>query len=146
MLITRYVDRCGEAAVGVEHDGVLTPLPGIDTIGALLRLPLSEVRARVEAAAAQPGEPADGVRRLPPVDARMEVWAAGVTYERSRAARMLESDRAPDVYDLVYEATRPELFFKSVAWRVTGDGEAVSVRCDSEIDVPARPGPVPAAV
>ncbi|WP_343995123.1 fumarylacetoacetate hydrolase family protein, partial [Terrabacter terrae] len=66
----------------------------------------------------------------------MEVWAAGVTYQRSREARVLESDHAADVYELVYDADRPELFFKSSAWRVTGHGETISVRQDSAINVP----------
>jgi 2-dehydro-3-deoxy-D-arabinonate dehydratase len=66
----------------------------------------------------------------------MEVWAAGVTYRRSREARVTESERAADVYELVYDAERPELFFKSVAWKVTGDGGRIAVRADSEIDVP----------
>ena len=66
----------------------------------------------------------------------MEVWAAGVTYERSRTARMAESEQSADVYDRVYAAERPELFFKSAAWRVSGPGEPVSVRSDSVIDVP----------
>ena len=66
----------------------------------------------------------------------MEVWAAGVTYERSREARVEESERAADVYELVYDAERPELFFKSAAWRVTGDGESVAIRADSAVDVP----------
>jgi len=58
----------------------------------------------------------------------MEVWAAGVTYQRSREARITESERSADIYDLVYDADRPELFFKSAAWRVTGDHEAVAIR------------------
>ena len=66
----------------------------------------------------------------------MEVWAAGVTYERSRTARMAESEQSADVYDRVYAAERPELFFKSAAWRVSGPGQPVSVRADSTIDVP----------
>ena len=80
--------------------------------------------------------PAAEVRLLAPADGRMEVWAAGVTYERSRAARMAESEQSADVYDRVYAAERPELFFKSAAWRVSGPGEPVSVRADSSIDVP----------
>jgi 2-dehydro-3-deoxy-D-arabinonate dehydratase len=63
------------------------------------------------------------------------VWAAGVTYERSSEARQEESVVA-DVYSRVYDAARPELFFKSVAWRVAGPGEPVGIRDDSEIDVP----------
>jgi hypothetical protein len=60
----------------------------------------------------------------------------GVTYERSRTARMAESKQSADVYDLVYAAERPELFSKSAAWRVAGPGAPVSVRADSTIDVP----------
>jgi len=70
------------------------------------------------------------------VDGRTEVWAAGVTYERSRTARMAESENSADIYDRVYAADRPELFFKSAAWRVSGPGAPVSVRADSTIDVP----------
>src|SRR5688500_9566726 len=54
---------------------------------------------------------------LPPLEAQ-EVWAAGVTYRRSREARMEESEQAADVYDRVYQAERPELFFKATAHRV----------------------------
>ena len=66
----------------------------------------------------------------------MEVWAAGVTYERSKTERMTESEHSADVYDRVYSAERPEIFFKSAAWRVSGPGAPVSVRADSVIDVP----------
>ncbi len=88
-----------------------------------------------EAIAATYGEavPA-GARVLAPIDAQ-EVWAAGVTYLRSRDARMEESD-TPDFYSLVYAADRPELFFKSTAERVRGPGEAIGVRADSSWDVP----------
>ena len=74
-------------------------------------------------------------RLLPPVDGRTEVWAAGVTYKRSSDARQEESVVA-DVYSRVYEAVRPELFFKAAAWRVVGATEPVGVRPDSEINVP----------
>jgi 2-dehydro-3-deoxy-D-arabinonate dehydratase len=63
------------------------------------------------------------------------VWASGVTYERSREGRVEESVQA-SVYELVYDAPRPELFLKAVAWRVVTDGEPVGVRADSEVDVP----------
>jgi 2-dehydro-3-deoxy-D-arabinonate dehydratase len=76
------------------------------------------------------------VELLAPVDGRTEVWAAGVTYERSRDARIDESEDSADVYDRVYTAERPEIFFKSVSWRVRGPGRAVSVRADSQVDVP----------
>ena len=78
--------------------------------------------------------PESDVRILPPIDTQ-EVWACGVTYQRSRDARMAESD-SPDHYDRVYEAERPELFFKSVGWRVRGPGEPVTIRPESSWDVP----------
>jgi 2-dehydro-3-deoxy-D-arabinonate dehydratase len=67
-----------------------------------------------------------------------EVWAAGVTYYRSRTARMEESQSAGggDFYDRVYAAERPELFFKSTAHRVAGPGQLVRIRRDSNWNVP----------
>ena len=70
-----------------------------------------------------------------PVDAMTEVWAAGVTYQQSREARVSESVE-PDIYLRVYDAVRPELFFKSIGWRVRGPGETISARADSEWNVP----------
>lgn len=75
-----------------------------------------------------------GARVLAPIDVQ-EVWAAGVTYERSRSARMEESAQA-SVYDAVYVADRPELFFKAPGWRVRGPAESVGVRADSAWNVP----------
>lgn len=67
-----------------------------------------------------------------------EVWAAGVTYYRSRTARMEESESAGGdrFYDLVYDAERPELFFKSTPRRVRAPGQTVGIRADSTWDVP----------
>ena len=81
-------------------------------------------------------ESADG-RLLPPVGGQ-EVWAAGVTYLRSRTARMEESKTAGggSFYDKVYDAVRPELFFKASPWRVRGDGDAVRIRADAAWSVP----------
>ena len=70
-----------------------------------------------------------------PVDPQQEVWAAGVTYLRSRDARRVESTMA-DMYDKVYEAERPELFFKSLGWRVAGNGMPIHIRHDSHWNVP----------
>jgi 2-dehydro-3-deoxy-D-arabinonate dehydratase len=136
MLITRYCQAPGGAAVGLETDDHIVPLEGIRSLGELLRLPLDAIRERCEDATAEQSIDKAAVRALPPVDSLMEVWAAGVTYHRSREARVEESDQAADVYELVYDADRPELFFKSVAWRVTGHGEHISIRRDSEINVP----------
>src|ERR1700733_9208135 len=74
---------------------------------------------------------------LPPIGSQ-EVWAAGVTYLRSREARMEESadSGAADLYDKVYAAERPELFFKSMAHRVAGHNQEVYIRRDSSWNVP----------
>jgi 2-dehydro-3-deoxy-D-arabinonate dehydratase len=73
---------------------------------------------------------------LPAPLGRQEVWAAGVTFERSREARMEESGREADVYDRVYAAERPELFFKATPHRVVGTGGDVRIRGDSAWNVP----------
>jgi len=67
-----------------------------------------------------------------------EIWASGVTYLRSREARMEESKDAGggDFYARVYEAERPELFFKAPAYRTVGSGEPVRIRKDSKWNVP----------
>ncbi|RVX38479.1 2-dehydro-3-deoxy-D-arabinonate dehydratase [Nonomuraea polychroma] len=136
MHIVRFVSPLtGAAAVGVDDGEQVVELPGVTTVGELLRLGSGELRERC-AGADGTRHPSGSVRRLAPVDGQMEVWAAGVTYRRSREARVLESERAADVYELVYDAERPELFFKSVAWKVSGDGGRIAVRADSEIDVP----------
>jgi 2-dehydro-3-deoxy-D-arabinonate dehydratase len=76
--------------------------------------------------------------RLKPPIGSQEVWAAGVTYFRSRDARMEESKSAGggDFYDRVYNAERPELFFKSAPHRVVGDGAKVAIRSDAKWSVP----------
>lgn len=79
-------------------------------------------------------EPARGPL-LPPVEATQEVWASGVTYWRSRQARTSEST-TKDVYERVYEAERPELFFKALGRRARGHGESIRIRADSDWHVP----------
>ena len=75
------------------------------------------------------------VKLLAPVE-RQEVWAAGVTYLRSKTARMEESDFSATAYDRVYAAERPEIFFKSLAEKVVATGEAVGIRRDAKWNVP----------
>jgi 2-dehydro-3-deoxy-D-arabinonate dehydratase len=77
----------------------------------------------------------DEVRLLTPVESQ-EVWAAGVTYLRSKQARMEESDFSARAYDHVYEAARPEIFFKSLPHKVVASGEAVGIRQDARWSVP----------
>jgi 2-dehydro-3-deoxy-D-arabinonate dehydratase len=72
---------------------------------------------------------------LAPLDADHEVWASGVTYLRSREAREAESS-VKDVYARVYDARRPELFFKAIGWRVVGHLTPIRVRDDSKWNVP----------
>jgi 2-dehydro-3-deoxy-D-arabinonate dehydratase len=80
-------------------------------------------------------EPSSGVAHLATPVVPAEVWAAGVTYSRSREARMLESSEK-DLYDRVYEAARPELFFKATGARVVGPGAPIGLRSDSKWQVP----------
>lgn len=133
MLIVRYV-HVDQVLVGIASDSEVRPLPA-GTLAELLRLPLARLREICEHAAAAPAVPLESVRLLPPVDGLTEVWAAGVTYQRSSEARQEESG-VPDVYSRVYDAPRPELFFKSIAWRAVGTDEPVGVREDSPVNVP----------
>ena len=74
---------------------------------------------------------------MPPIG-HQEIWAAGVTYFRSRDARMEESESSGGdrFYDMVYDADRPELFFKATAERTRGHEDKVCIRSDSSWDVP----------
>ncbi|MGH9066697.1 MAG: fumarylacetoacetate hydrolase family protein [Acidimicrobiales bacterium] len=103
--------------------------PGIDGLIALGAPALAE-------ALASPGRGPlpDGAAILPPIGSQ-EIWAAGVTFLRSREARMEESG-TPDHYDLVYEAERPELFLKATPGKARGPGQAIGIRADSTWDVP----------
>ena len=82
-----------------------------------------------------PHVPFSDVRLLAPVE-RQEIWAAGVTYLRSKAARMEESDFSASAYDRVYAAERPEIFFKSLPEKVVATGEPVGIRSDATWNVP----------
>ena len=94
----------------------------------------SDARARAEAAET-PTLAAGDVTLLTPVE-RQEVWAAGVTYLRSKKARMEESDFSANAYDQVYDAPRPEIFFKSLPDKVVHPGDAVGIRADATWNVP----------
>ena len=101
------------------------------------RLPAAIREARaVSRTGADPSLLAE-VNLLPPIS-HEEVWAAGVTYLRSKVARMEESKDAGggNFYDKVYEAPRPELFFKATPHRVAGPGQKVRIRNDSNWNVP----------
>src|SRR5216683_7121596 len=99
------------------------------------RSPEPAALARRELAHATAGVVLDDHDVLAPI-ASQEVWAAGVTYFRSRDARMEESrDGGADFYARVYEAERPELFFKSTPHRVVASGGRVRLRGDSHWNV-----------
>ena len=132
--VVRY-ETSGAVRVGVLDAGAVRPVPGVESMGDLLARGLGDARAAVESAADQRAVPVGEVRLLAPVDGLTEVWASGVTYERSMDARIEES-QTQDVYTRVYVAERPELFFKSAAWRVVTDGEPIGMRPDSALTVP----------
>jgi len=123
-----YVE--GENVIDVGAAG------GPGSLAEALQMSLAELRDRIEAVrrSGATGVPLSSVTLAAPID-QQEIWAAGVTYLRSRDARMEES-REKTVYDRVYEADRPELFLKATPNRVSGPGEPVAVRGDSTWDVP----------
>jgi 2-dehydro-3-deoxy-D-arabinonate dehydratase len=124
------VEQGGRRATALWSGGRLRSLRlGMDD---LMRLPLSEMRAELEHSTAELDP--NRCELLAPAESQ-EVWAAGVTYQRSRSARMEESSEA-DIYARVYAADRPEIFFKSAGWRVVGHGGVAGVRPDSVWNVP----------
>ncbi len=135
MRLLRARDGGGRIRVGVVRDGDLGVLATDDVVAVLEAGELPAILDRVGIVDQQSCELEAPWTLLCPVIAP-EVWAAGVTYERSRAARMHESDQA-DVYDRVYEAERPELFIKDSAGRRTvGPGEEIAARADATWTVP----------
>jgi 2-dehydro-3-deoxy-D-arabinonate dehydratase len=110
-------------------------LPAPHTLAALLHSP--NTTALIPKLTTRETLPADQVKLLAPVDDQ-EVWAAGVTYKRSKVAREEESASTGGsrFYDLVYTADRPELFFKAPAKRVVHPGEPVRIRKDAQWSVP----------
>jgi 2-dehydro-3-deoxy-D-arabinonate dehydratase len=127
-----HLVRCSRSSRwAVRAAGGDRALPAGFSLGDALSADLDHFRTLLEAAA----EPLDEVTPGAPVDPDTEVWAAGVTYRQSREARVEESTE-PDIYQRVYDAERPELFFKSIGRRVRGHDETIGVRPDSTWDVP----------
>ena len=122
--------------VGVVAGDEVGVLESGDMLATLEADELPRPKERVPLRDPQACIPADPWRLLVPL-AAPETWAAGVTYERSRQARMQESDASADVYDRVYDAERPELFLKDAAGRRTvGPGEPIATRTDAVWTVP----------
>ena len=114
-----------------EISGKYFEIDGIKTLSDALKLHLAEFRKIYDSS---------GIKEIKgklvaPVSEDSEVWGAGVTYQRSRDARKEESG-IPDVYQLVYEADRPELFFKATARRTVGHEAEVGIREDATASVP----------
>ncbi len=128
------VDGVARLARGPAVEGPSELLPPELTLDGILGAEDAAAQLAEALAARVAGSVPVGTPVLAPLD-RQEVWAAGVTYPRSRDARMHES-QAPDAYDRVYEAARPELFFKAAPGRAVGPGARVGVRADSGWDVP----------
>src|SRR5690242_1531815 len=138
MKLCRFADGQGQPRIGCLTDDSsihdLTPA-GIDRMEVLLEAEDCLTRISQISHATLPQIPVQEVKLLAPVE-RQEVWAAGVTYLRSKKARMEESEFSATAYDRVYEAERPELFFKSLPEKVVATGEAVGIRSDSRWSVP----------
>ena len=112
-------------------DGKYFAIKELPTLTAALKIPLAQLREILD----RPNGPEVHGRELPPLAPESEVWGAGVTYLRSRDARKEESG-TPDVYQKVYEADRPELFFKANFRRTVGNGDVVGKRADCTSTVP----------
>jgi 2-dehydro-3-deoxy-D-arabinonate dehydratase len=127
--------RIGLPAEEAVHLLPLTQMAGAQTLSDLLHAADLQKRLQKLLTSTLQEVPLSELTVLAPID-RQEVWAAGVTYTRSREARERESVGAAHFYDLVYTAERPELFFKATPNRVAGPGAAVRVRRDSRWSVP----------
>ena len=114
----------------VTVDGKHSGVEKIPTLTEAMHLTLAELKSAVsKTSGAVTG------KLVAPISPEIELWGAGVTYLRSRDARKEESG-VPDVYQRVYEADRPELFFKSNAVRARGTNSPVGIRYDSAASVP----------
>ncbi len=135
MNVTKFIDPSDSVRVGRVAGEHIFPLI-LDTysdFAAILATdrPIETVKSLDEEASLALTE----VTLLPPID-HQEVWAAGVTYKRSQTARMEESEASASCYDLVYQADRPELFFKATSYRVCGHGQPLRIRADAAWNVP----------
>ena len=127
MLLTKHLTKDG--ARWALDGSFLPPGLSLSTLLELSRETMLQLLSNLSKGKAVVGE------EEAPIDPYQEVWAAGVTYLRSRDARKEESTVA-DMYQKVYEAERPELFFKSMGWRVSGSKKSIRIRSDSHWNVP----------
>lgn len=138
MRVCRFKTGSEIVRIGLANDDStlsdLTPA-GITQLETLLEGKEPDAVLEQLARASLPRFPLAQVRLCAPVE-RQEVWAAGVTYLRSKTARMEESGFSANAYDRVYAAERPELFFKSLPEKVVPPGEPVGIRRDAKWNVP----------
>ena len=139
MKLCRFkVSPAPDIHIGVITDGGTVrdlTVAGVERLTPLLeRVDLQDELARLSDGGL-PEHPLERLQLITPVESQ-EVWAAGVTYLRSKQARMEESEFSATAYDRVYEAERPELFFKSLAHKVVSPGDAVGIRRDARWSVP----------
>ena len=138
MKLCRYLDANGQRRVGLLDAGdIIRDLTsaGIDGITPLLESDTGLAELTRLAQQNLPSLPMSVENLLAPVE-EQEVWAAGVTYLRSKAARMEESNFSATAYDRVYDAERPELFFKAPPPKVVAPGDPVGIRRDARWSVP----------
>jgi 2-dehydro-3-deoxy-D-arabinonate dehydratase len=138
MKLAKYMLPTGQTGVGRIEDDNLLPLDlSKGQYRSLFEILESDNAYETADFLTQVGVsiPLNHVNLLPPID-QQEVWAAGVTYKRSRTARMEESETAASCYDRVYVSPRPELFYKASPHRVSGHGQPLRIRKDSEWNVP----------
>jgi 2-dehydro-3-deoxy-D-arabinonate dehydratase len=138
MNICRFANNAGEIRIGLVVDN--TTLLDLAEAGITLMQPLLEsddpvAELRQIAQSKLPRVALADIRLCAPVEGQ-EVWAAGVTYLRSKTARMEESEFSASAYDRVYAAERPEIFFKSLADKVVPTREPVGIRRDAKWNVP----------
>jgi 2-dehydro-3-deoxy-D-arabinonate dehydratase len=137
MNLCRFKDKQGTIRIGIADASAvidLTPA-GVTQLSSILEDENPAARLGKIAQDKLPRLALADVQLLAPIE-QQEVWAAGVTYLRSKTARMEESDFSASAYDKVYAADRPEIFFKSIAEKVSGPGAPVGIRKDAKWNVP----------
>ncbi|MCS7160335.1 MAG: fumarylacetoacetate hydrolase family protein [Gemmatales bacterium] len=140
MQLCKWRETDGKVRIGLVRQGTvqvlkLTDTPDHPALTTILHAENPAQLAESLVEGAQVPRRLEELPLLPPIDYQ-EVWAAGVTYQRSEEARKRESHDAGLFYDKVYRAPRPELFFKAPAYRVVGPGGCVRIRRDSHWSVP----------
>jgi len=138
MRLIKYLSHPGSLAIGqLDGDGVIPLDLSRSPFQTLADILEDDDPAQTARSLLNPSRetPAAHVALLAPID-QQEVWAAGVTYQRSQVARMEESEAAASCYDRVYSSLRPELFFKATPHRVAGPGQSLRIRADSNWNVP----------